>query len=156
MNRICYWPIGATLAVALLAGCSGGGANGYVPTKPPALSAATVQPGQEATYFPFAVDDQWTYEATSRTVINGRVFNGGAQITYRLKKLTPSPDGGQDATFDILDDKNKVSSHEIWRVDQHGIYSVGSGKTAIHMTTPPSWSCLSPSPSTPSLIGRER
>jgi len=137
MNKNTIWPISAGLAALVLAGCSGGAAPGYVPKKEAALPSGIAPDGQEASYFPFAIGSQWTYDAVTQNAINGRVASNKSQITYRLDKLTPMPNGGHEAYFTILDNKNQPTSHEVWRIDKTGLYNVGSGKTTIRSMNPP-------------------
>src|SRR5262249_8267842 len=68
---------------------------------------------------------------------NGQLMSVRKQeVTYRIDKLTPGPNGGQDATIAVLND-GKPTETSVWRVDPTGIYQVGSGKTSPTPITPP-------------------
>lgn len=140
MNRINFMSTVTGLAALSLIGCgsgSGGTASGYVPKKPAPLADAMVKPGDEASYYPFAVGNQWTFDSEITNSINNVTQSIKKQeVTYRLDKLVPGPHGGQDATFAVLND-GKPTNTEVWRLDSTGLYQVASGKTTPTVINPP-------------------
>jgi len=139
MNRKIFLPLAAGIAGIAVLGCgsSGPSASGYVPKKPASLPSATVAAGQEATYFPFAVGSQWTYDSQTSRSVNGHADTPKKQeITYRLDKLTKSPNGGQDATFTILTN-GEINDQEVWRVESTGIYQVAMGRVRLNPLSTP-------------------
>src|ERR1700736_2531988 len=127
MNRLTLWPVACGLSCLAAVGCGSGGSSAgssYVPKKPPQLASATVPAGQEASYFPFTVGSQWTFDSQTTGGVNGRVQgNKKVEITYRLNQITPAPNGGQDAWFAVLND-GVLNNREVWRIDKTGIYQV--------------------------------
>src|SRR4051794_9777467 len=118
MNRTTYFStIG--LAAIITVGCGSGGgsvaSSAYTSQKPKMMNSTGKAPaGQEASYFPFAVGSQWTFESTMSNSSNGRQMGTKTQeVTYRLDKLAQSPTGGQDATFTVMND-GVVGDTEVW------------------------------------------
>ncbi len=137
--KICtMWPLAVGAAGFVLLGCgsSGGASSGYVPKKAEVLKSASVAPGQEATYFPFAVGNQWSYDKESVESVGNQQKQANHVVVYKLVGLKPSPGGGQDASFDVLTD-DKMTSHEIWRMESSGLYQVAMGTDKPLPITPP-------------------
>jgi hypothetical protein len=110
----------AAFAVVIV-GC-GSSDHAYTPTpvKEPALTS--VAPGEEATLFPAAVGNQWTYSVSSQAVIQGQQQGNAQKITMEVTAVEPVADG-QDIKVDMRED-DIVKSHQVWRVTKQGVYQV--------------------------------
>jgi hypothetical protein len=139
MNKSIWLASAALIAALETWGCGSGGSasgSGYVPKKPRELESAILPPGQEQDYFPFSVGSQWTFESvTSQATVGQAASTNVQEITYKLAKVAPGPDGSTEATFDISEN-GAVLEREVWRVSKSGLYQVALGKT-LHPLTPP-------------------
>ncbi len=128
---------GAAAISLLIAGCNGNaGSAGYVPKKAPPLPSAMAPLGEEASYFPFATGNQWTFDSEMVQMVNGRQ---GApikrEITYKITKVEPGPGGSTLAYFQITDN-GQVTDRQEWKVDKTGISQLAVGKTLTKFSTP--------------------
>jgi len=128
------------IAVTVLAGCGqkgpGTADSGYVPKPSTATGSAFVPAGQEATYFPLAKGNQWTFTSTTLRKINGRQDAPVTQnITYRVSEVRALPGGGVDAWF-AIQNEDKLVDRQVWRIDAHGIYQLSLGHKLNQFSTP--------------------
>jgi hypothetical protein len=113
--------VGVTAAFALV-GCGKSGSSEYKPVPPKKPEAVAVAPGQEATLFPVAVGNRWSFDTKSEVrTPNGNVTNS-ATITLEVKEATP-PDanGVSRATIEVF--KGEVlQDRQIWVFKSDGIF----------------------------------
>lgn len=139
MNRFKFLA-GVAVAASAISGCGNKGAaasgNGYVPKPQVPVGSAFVPAGKEASYFPLAVGNQWTFASTRFQTLNGRQEAPLTQeITYRITQIHPAKNGGTDAYFQIQNGDDVVD-RQVWRIDSTGIYQVSLGKKLNAFSTP--------------------
>lgn len=138
MNRI-ELLIVSGLAVAAIAGCKGGdasaGGGGKTPVKSAEpIAAIDLKPGEEATIFPVAEGNQWTYKVEEAIGSKTGVNRGSAEATFKITKVTDSPEG-KDVEIEVSAG-GKVTNKQIWRITKDGISSVASGVKLDKLTPP--------------------
>jgi len=109
----------------LVAGCGDKSSNTYKPKPTPKIPVAKVNPGEEASIFPFMADNQWVYEATALLQANtGEQRSGSFELTFKVTKVEDQADG-KTAHIQILRD-GKVESNQRWVVNAKGLYQASS------------------------------
>jgi hypothetical protein len=102
-----------------------------VPTPTPKIEPAKVDPGQEATLFPWQVGNQWTYTYTHEpAAANQRPL----EITWRVADLKKVANGTQATIATIRN--NTVLLQELWLINDQGIYEVTASDTKHAFSTP--------------------
>lgn len=120
----------------LIGGCKGGeSGTGYVPKKPQAIPSALVSAGQESSYLPAAVGNQWTFDSEMVQIANGRQAPPvKREITYKITEVKKA----DDATlihFDIKEGE-KLTDRQIWKIDGNGIYQTAMGVDVSPFSSP--------------------
>lgn len=139
MNK---WGIGGAAgfaAMMVVAGCgkAGSTADGYVPQKPKEVASTILPPGQEAEYFPVAVGNQWTFQATNQQAVGTRQTKPLVMdVTYKITAVQPVPGGGKDAFIQVLDDTGKVVDRQQWRITSKGLYQIAVGPKLSRFSVP--------------------
>jgi hypothetical protein len=100
-------------------------ASSYVPKKSEQLTETKVQPGQEASLFPFKVGNQWTYTVEINIQNGNQRQTRSAEVTWRIAKVA-SNGGATTATIDVVQDGN-VRDRQLWRSDSKGLYQLSIG-----------------------------
>jgi hypothetical protein len=122
--------------LVLLAGCNGGEKSTYKPVQKKDPEPAVLNPGQEATIFPFTVGNSWTYRVQIAASVGGQGLPADQrEITMKVTEVTPTPDGVR-ATIDIIE-KEEVKDRQIWALNKIGLYQVAIGKDKPVYTLPP-------------------
>lgn len=140
MNRFTFALAASAGACVMLGGCGGDKATAKVSSAPAApakpMQSAMVPPGQEATYFPFAVGNQWTFESTLTKVVGAQQIAPVREtLTYSITKVSPAPNGGQYAQFDIFSG-SKLVDKQIWMLNKKGLYQIAVGIKLNRFSTP--------------------
>jgi len=122
------------IAIALF-GCKGGGGSAYVPKPVEKITPASVKPGEEASLFPLAVGNEWTFvvEAAGADLRTRRTMSG--EVKLRVVDVQQEGDGKR-ATIEMLTN-DKVNERQVWVVNSKGIFQIGKGAKEIQMYSTP-------------------
>ncbi len=128
-------PISVVIIASVAVGCSGGSGGGYVPTPVPKIEPIKVQTGQEASLFPLATGNSWTYSATTVARAANQTQQGTKDAIFKVTKVEDIS-GGKRATLELTID-DKVVDRQVWIVNSKGIYQVSvSGQRPRTFSTP--------------------
>jgi len=116
----------ATLAFALLAsltliGCNSQKASGYQPKPSKKAEVKPVDPGKEATLFPMAEGNQWTFEVEAA----GRTD----EITLKVISVSPM-EGGIKARLEFTSG-TQVIDKQAWEITSNGIFQLSAGNPEV-------------------------
>jgi hypothetical protein len=125
----------ALCAIAIVVGCSGGSGGGYVPTPAPKIPPAKLTSGQEASLFPMAVGNEWTYEIETITRTKTQQATRKVDAIFRVVKVEKVGDGSR-ATLDLLSG-DKVVDRQVWSINSKGIFQNSIGKDKVRLFSTP-------------------
>lgn len=113
--------VGVTTALALV-GCGKSGSSEYKPVPPKKPEAVAVAPGQEATLFPTAVGNRWSFDAKTEALTPNGAISNSSTIILEVKDVTPADaEGVSRATIEVF--KGEVlQDRQIWVFKSDGIF----------------------------------
>ncbi len=116
----------ALVTACLIGGCGSSSSTATTGTKAPPVAPAEVKPGDEATLFPIAVGNQWTFDEQEAIVAgNGQRRTGQAEVTLRISKVSDA-NGGKQVTLDVLTG-GKLTNRQGWLLTKDGLFQNQTG-----------------------------
>lgn len=122
----------AISALAMLAGCNGGGGQSVTPRAP--IEEATVASGQEAKLFPLVVGNQWVYE--SRTTLETPTGSQTTESELTFVVRTVNREGTTTRAIIDVKDGEEVRDSTGWLVNERGIHQSSARNLAAAFNPP--------------------
>jgi hypothetical protein len=124
--------------LVLASGCGSGGSN-YQPKPSKPIDPVALKPGEEATIFPMAEGNQWTYVAElSRQAGNSAAQVDTFDVVFAINKVEDTPNGKRAHVTVTVDQPNSKPDYQVWLLNDKGLYqiSVGTGRVPFEPAQP--------------------
>lgn len=120
MLRSWTFILAGVTALAMTAGCNKGGSS-YKPKAEAAVVKANVGADLYKTLMPVKLGNEWTYDGTVTTQMNGARENRDVEIRFVISKVDPFEDG-QKFTLDVYV-SGEPTEKQTWVLTSKGLFS---------------------------------